>query len=249
MDYFDNTYDQLSFLYQQEIHNKKQEKSCVYLRQHSNKNSILRQISIFERYKKYLPESGLMLDWGCMHAPDACMFKIEFNDKFLLHGCDFREENEFETFWDFAGLKFTKLDHIFKLPYNTENFDVVVGSGVLEHTAMDYESIKEIYRILKKDGLFVISFLPNWLSYSEFISRTIKRGFHRRLYKVAEIKHILKHYGFEPIFIGYHQFIPAQKLQSIFGNLWILNNICEKVWPLNIFSANIIVIAKKRQWM
>ena len=46
------------------------------------------------------------------------------------------------------------------LPDETGSFDFVLSNGVLEHVANEYESMKEIYRVLKTGGIFAITFLP-----------------------------------------------------------------------------------------
>jgi ubiquinone/menaquinone biosynthesis C-methylase UbiE len=38
------------------------------------------------------------------------------------------------------------------LPYAPNTFDAVVASGVLEHTAMDMEALKALFRVTKTAG-------------------------------------------------------------------------------------------------
>ena len=82
-------------------------------------------------------------------------------------------------------------------------FDRVIGSGVLEHVAMDYESLKEIYRVLKPDGRLIIANLPNKFSYAEFMARNFGKYFgnsgHNRLYTKSKISSMLKSTGFRPL--------------------------------------------------
>jgi SAM-dependent methyltransferase len=49
-----------------------------------------------------------------------------------------------------------ELKHEYILPFDNSSFDVVLSFGVLEHVPNDLESLKEIYRILKKNGLFFL---------------------------------------------------------------------------------------------
>lgn len=216
-----------------------------YLAGHSDSNSVRRHIEVFERYRRFLPETGNVLDWGCNHAPDSCIIRAAFGDKYELHGCDFPEDGLFQTFHTFAGLSYKKLNHIYQLPYQDDYFDVVIGSGVLEHNAMDYESLKEIHRILKVNGIFVISFLPNQLSLAEFVSRRVGLPCHRRLYGMGEVRNTLQHYGFEPLSSCYHQFTPAHKLHFVFEKMNFLNNVGERIWPLNQFCTTLMVVARK----
>ena len=68
-----------------------------------------------------------------------------------------------------------------KLPYADESFDAVIGSGVLEHTAMEGESLKEVYRVLRRDGVFVVSYLPYAYSWNEWRRRSRGVDFHHKL--------------------------------------------------------------------
>ena len=86
-------------------------------------------------------------------------------------------------------MEFVPLSDHATLPFDNNSFDCVIGSGVLEHVAMDYESLKEIYRILKPDGRLIITFLPNKFSYAEFMVRNFgkyfgKSGHNPALYKI-----------------------------------------------------------------
>ncbi len=114
---------------------------------------------------------------------------------------------------------------------------------------MEYESLKEIYRVLKNNGILIITFLPNRFSYTEFGAGIAKKHTHLRRYGMKETKSFLLHYGFEPIYFCYHQFIPSQKCQFLFEKVWPLNSFLEHIWPINKLCANIMVIGKKRHAM
>ena len=49
---------------------------------------------------------------------------------------------------------------IYKLPYPDNHFDVVVSSEVMEHLEDDVKALKELKRVLKKDGIILIT-VPN----------------------------------------------------------------------------------------
>lgn len=54
-----------------------------------------------------------------------------------------------------------------KLPFENETFDTVYSIGVLHHTAKTEEAIKEIRRVLRKDGTAVVmlyrKYVPKWV--------------------------------------------------------------------------------------
>ena len=69
------------------------------------------------------------------------------------------------------------------LPYKHGYFDKVVSVCVLEHTRNDLKVLKEVYRVLKKKGVFVLS--VDSLS-SPYISEEYTRV-HRMRYKVNQL--------------------------------------------------------------
>jgi len=86
-----------------------------------------------------------------------------------------------------------------RLPCASQFFGAVIGSGILEHSARDGESLRELYRVLKPRGVLVITYLPNRLSIHEWLRRVVwRRDFHRRLYGLREIRRMLLHHGFYP---------------------------------------------------
>jgi SAM-dependent methyltransferase len=227
-----------------------------YLRAHSrNRAVIARQISIFERCKNFIPASGAILDWGCHHAPDSCLIKMLRGEDVQLYGCD-TGPGEFQAFFNFANLKYSQLEHPYIVPYDDCSFDAVIGGGVLEHVPNDSKSLEELYRILKPGGFFVMTALPNRLSYTEWLSRRMGSLHHNRLYALKEIKQTFLHHGFLPVASGHHQVLPSFAtagsamfdspiLNRLVENLFPLNEIVEKIWPIYCFSASIFVVGKK----
>jgi len=172
-----------------------------------------------------------------------------------LYGCDV-DSGEYRTFFDFARLTYSQLTHPYLLPYETNSFDTVIGSGVLEHVPNDSECLKELYRIIRPGGFFIMTMLPNKYSYTEWLNRRLKNPHHLRMYSLAEAKRTFMHHGFLPIRCGYHQIIPTLSSPKAgifdlpFANqfvekLFALNSFFERLWPINKFSTNIFVVGKK----
>ena len=239
-------FGQLRALYQRELRDSE---NLDYIRNHAEGSSISRQIEVFERYLPYVADCCRILDWGCHHAPDSCLLRMALGDSVSLHGCDVFQADRFAHFHDFAGLEFRQLNHVVQLPYGDGSFDAVVGSGVLEHAAMDFESLKELHRVLVDGGRLVITFLPNACSYTEFFARSRGLEAHNRLYGRREALRMLRHHGFKPLHAAYHQFLPAHRMQSLLGRFWPLNRTLERVWPLRLLCANLMVVAEKRSIM
>lgn len=217
-----------------------------YVREHARRRCITNQVLTFQWYQPYLPATGAILDWGCQHAPDSCLLRAAHGDRFALHACDFVPRQQYQPFYEFADLSYTQLDDVVRLPYDDGSFDVVIGSGVLEHAALDYESLKELYRIVKRDGILIISYLPNWLSLQEWRRRVIcRQGFHRRLYGLGETRQLLKRSGFYPLVSGYHTFFWQRALNRIGFGSGTLAGILATLCPLTVLSSTLCFMARR----
>jgi len=227
-----------------------------YLHAHSRNAAVIRrQINIFERCRDLLKDAKIVLDWGCRQAADACLVRMLRGGDVELYGCDV-DAADYRAFFDFAQLKYSQLTHPYHLPYDDNVFDAVIGSGVLEHVPIDSESLKELYRVVRPGGVFIMTMLPNRYSYTEWLNRRLHNPHHLRRYSRSEALNMFIHHGFLPIRSGYHQILPT--LSSPKGGLFdssvanklvermsYLNVWLEKVWPVNYLSTNIFVVGRK----
>jgi SAM-dependent methyltransferase len=150
-------------------------------------SAINRQARAFLFYRNYAESGSRFLDWGCRHAWTSCMVRM-VNSKATIEGCDIAEEMPQST-KNFAGMGYTPLKHAWKLPYSDASFDRVISCGVLEHVPLLNASLQELHRVTDPGGYLLITFLPNRLSYTEFVSRhVIKRSGHQRLYSKRRLK-------------------------------------------------------------
>jgi SAM-dependent methyltransferase len=226
-----------------------------YLQSHFHNLAVIRRhTSIFERYSRFLPVSGAVLDWACNHAPDACLVRMLRGNKVQLYGCDV-SAGEYREFFDFANLQYTQLSHPYLLPYDDNFFDAVIGSAALEHVPNDSESLKEMYRIIKPGGVLIVTTLPNRLSYTEWLSRTLRRPHHLRRYSLRIVREMFIHHGFLPVSYGYHQIFPSMCstggifdspfVNKLVGDIASQNKIGEKLWPIRCFASNLFIVGKK----
>jgi SAM-dependent methyltransferase len=218
-----------------------------YIRYHASDQAIASRVNSFIEYRDFIPTSGRVLDWGCQHAPDACMVRATIGQKDIaLTGCDFLSPDRYPVFWDYSGIDFVRLTNNIKIPFDDETFDCVIAAGALEHTAQDYESLKELYRILKTDGHLIITHLPNRFSYVEFAARNFRKAaFHRRLYSVSEMSTLLKRTGFYPVKVKRHRFLPSNSLQSLTRRLSMYEPAIDRIWPLNLVCGDILAVSQK----
>lgn len=175
-----------------------------YLRFHGEAEFVRGCVRVFRFYERFLPSGGRILDWGCRHAPDACMIRKKFGDGAQIDGCDVIGVDQYRIFFEYSGLRYELLRDAWALPYPNACFDAVVASGVLEHVPIDYESLKELYRVLKPGGRLILTYLPNRWSVEEWWLRFNRRpNSHRRLYSLSESRRMLLHSGFVPVLAGF----------------------------------------------
>jgi SAM-dependent methyltransferase len=175
-----------------------------YMAQHASPVFVAGSTTVNRFYEPWLPAEGRILDWGCRHAPDACLLRARWGDRFTLDGCDVHEGTPYPVFFAAAGLRYTRLTGSVLLPYEDRAFDAVIASGVLEHVPMDYESLKELHRVLKPGGRLMVSYLPNRWSIEEARLRWRKPvEAHQRLYSRRQLDEMLRHSGFLPRVLGY----------------------------------------------
>ncbi len=215
--------------------------------------ATLNRLNAYEIYRPYLGER--ILDWGCKFAVDSCIVRFDHPDA-EIHACDFLEPDVYRAFYEYARVQYTQLTDPVKIPYGSGTFDDVISGGVLEHVPNDAESIREIWRILKPRGRFVITYLPNRLSYTEFVHRRLDTGYHVRRYGMRETRQRLLHAGFVPVVERHHQMMPTQLFgiagrkhplaKKLVSTLWRGNTLLEKTWPLNRLSTNLLIVAEKR---
>lgn len=100
-----------------------------------------------------------------------------------------------------------------KIPFPNNSFDKVVMSEVIEHVNDEDKVLKEVYRVLKKNGRFCLTTCNieypffwdpvNWIL-QHFFKTHIKEGFwagiwnqHTRLYQRESIEKMVKKHGFK----------------------------------------------------
>ncbi len=222
----------------------------------ANDAALDRHIRAFEIYAPYLRPGMRVLDWGCRHAPDACMLRC-LHPELELHGCDFNA-SDFTTFHEFAGLSFSRLTHQYQLPYADGTFDAVLSSGVLEHVGFEHESILELWRVLRNDGLLIVTFLPNRYSLTENVSRFIGSfDGHNRLYGIRQARNVFLKCGFVVESAGCHQVFPtfakgvkSRRALNTVANMGArLNRVAERVPVLRALAANIFLVLRRVRHM
>lgn len=96
-------------------------------------------------------KQGKILDIGCRYG----QLEKELKGKYDYHGIDYMKYNPSPK-----NLRIADLNKNPKLDYLNKSFDIVVATEVIEHLFFIDEIYSEIFRVLKDDGIAIIS-LPN----------------------------------------------------------------------------------------
>ena len=196
---------------------------------------ILKDIKKFSKLiKKDNPKK--MLDLGCGVKPYASLFK--FTDKFI--GFDIAEDEGV----DFVGENWD-------LPFKDDEFDGLISTQVLEHTAKIPETVQEIKRVVKNDGLVFVSvpfvFPEHGIPYDFY--RFTRYGL-KEVFKDFEIIEIIPSCGYIStqfrLANNFLMYVPLSKY--IFFPIFFLNNILALAAD---FTAKVFftLFGKKGEWI
>ena len=174
--------------------------------------------------KKYnLKDDGLMLDVGCGEGrhifgvmQDYPMMKcigIDM-DKASLN----KAEEGYEYFKSIsnAGAEFF-IGSAYSLPFESDSFDLIVCSEVLEHLHEYNDAVKEIHRVLKPGGKFYASVPASWPEkICWYLSKEYQNqpGGHLRIFNQNDLVDEIEGEGFK--------FLSSERFHSIHSPYWWL---------------------------
>lgn len=118
---------------------------------------------------------------------------------------------------------------MFPYPFENEEFDIVHASHVLEHLDKPLEFNKEVCRILKKDGKFIIK-VPHYSS-----ATAVNFLEHKHFFNIAAFStRWFKSFKVSSIKLNYCVFrntLPRKLVNSFFSFFANLNpRLCERLW-------------------
>ncbi|MBS7648709.1 class I SAM-dependent methyltransferase [Candidatus Bathyarchaeota archaeon] len=119
-------------------------------------------------------------------------------------------------------------------PFGESFFDLITLFDIIEHLGRPLDALSEIYRILKPDGLIILS-TPNANSIGRFLLNKKWAGYidqtHLILYTSYTISLLLERAGFKTIEIKKPQFYPFSTLfKGKLTMLWINNPLGGSIW-------------------
>jgi len=127
------------------------------------------------------------------------------------------------------------------MPFKNKSFDSLIAGEVIEHLIEPNKFLKECKRVLKNNGLIIIS-TPNKKS---LINRIFKSSFHKwhvSLFDVDSIKEIISNYFIiEKIFCSYYDSVSSWG--SKHKRLYKFRKFIHYFLPKN-FQENIIILGR-----
>jgi len=209
--------------------------------------TVYSYIENIERLRNYLlsswPERELssikILDWGAGKGHISYLLK---SNGFSVTSCDLKSQADDSAFGQETPvireqmITVDALTDVISLPYDSGSFDVIVSFGVLEHVKDDYQSLKEISRVLKSGGIFYFCMLPTYYSWTQRISHIRGDFYHDKLYRKKRVFDLAENANMIVLLIEYEHLFPKNRFQySLFyDNLDKL--LC--LTPLKLFSTN-----------
>jgi SAM-dependent methyltransferase len=200
------------------------------------------------RSQQKTPSNVRILDWGTGKGQISYLLKAVGFD---VTSCDLKTSSDDSSFGQETPIitenqiDVVPLLHPWKLPFENAEFDIVVSFGVLEHVSNDYESLKEIRRILTSGGIFFFSFLPYWLSWTQRLAYLRGDRYHPRLYRLSFLEEMAKKVGFGVDAIWHGQLLPKNSFPHN-NTLERLDRYLTTATPLKYFATNLegVLIAK-----
>jgi len=118
----------------------------------------LKQIYTYSWVKNIIPASSVCLDLGCGEGYGTKILSFGVN-KIIGVDVEGKVINKARRRYSSGTCTFRKYDGK-KLPFPNNTFDVAVSFQVIEHVKDEINFIAEAYRVLKKNGLFILA-TPN----------------------------------------------------------------------------------------
>jgi SAM-dependent methyltransferase len=157
-----------------------------------------------------------MLDWGCGKGHVTYLLKDGGCDvtscDILLNAKDDSTFGQETPIIQKTGIHVVPLEHEYILPFEDKSFDVVISWGVLEHVPHHLESLKEINRVLKDNGLLFCYFLPYTYSWSQNLANLMGNHYHDRLYNKKISEGLLEESNFEMLDFWHRAIFPKTKV-------------------------------------
>ena len=230
---------------------KKTEESHEFLKNPLVQNMhiyLIEYLLAFSR-KWFNKKKFSVLDWGAGKCQVSYLLKKRDID---VTSCDIETLDhtassfgQYTPIADYANINVIPLKHEYILPFSDESFDVVLSFGVLEHVPYDKESLIEINRILKTNGLFFCFWLPYKYSWRNKLIHIKGDYYHNHLYDSNIVKQLLEYSKMDIIDTWYRDMLPLKSKVSDFRKVESIDNwLCQNT-ILKHLASNMEFVASK----
>lgn len=173
-----------------------------------------------EQIKKYMPAGGIksILEVGCTTGLMIDVLQKEFPGA-LIAGTDVEYDSLLAIAEKYPSVPLFHMD-LAEACVPDNKFNCVVSLNVLEHIRDDKAALKNIVKLLEKDGMLVLE-LPAGASLYDVFDKRLK---HFRRYDMGSLLDLLKHSGLQVLekshlgFLPYPLFWAKKKLNRRFLN-------------------------------
>ena len=189
-----------------------------------------------EWFEKPLPDLKI-LDWGCGKGQVSYLLN-QAGARVTSADVDPTEGSLI------LGPTVQSLDHPYELPFETGQFDVVLSVGVLEHVPQEVDSLREIRRVLRPNGLFFCFNLPYKYSWVMWAVRLLGNWYHDRLYGRSQTRQLLQSSNFQVLDLWQRQLLPKNRLRLPGFRFWErLDQCLVENTPLAMFASSLEFVA------
>jgi SAM-dependent methyltransferase len=167
-----------------------------------------------------------------------------------------KKASEYITFDVVPGENIDVVGDALDLPFENDSFDTIISTQVLEHVAKPWIMVKEIHRVLKKDGICILTapflepYHPDPHDYFRYTAEGLQSLFKNENFEILECQGFGKLFSVLSEFIRFSWFNPYGKQKR---GSWRITRLIAKTGNfLNRFSrneiiyANVYIVAKKR---
>jgi len=194
------------------------------------------------------PERLTVLDWGCGKGQITYLLRKQ---RFAVVSTDLLSEAADSAFGQATpilkelGVDVVPIQDPIKLPFEAARFDCVTSFGVLEHVASDIDSLREIRRVLKPNGIFYLSFLPYFLSWTQALARMRGNDYHDRLYHRRKVRDLASRCGFKVESMWLAQLFPKNSIPYRLDS-WLepVDRALCRYTPLKFFATNLEAVLR-----
>jgi len=223
--------------------------------------------------KKLIPKDAKILDFGCGRGIlSALLSSMGYNNVFGIDKKVLQKiEGQMSTVLQFKlqrkiwkilekhfNIKLLFYDGI-NIPFGNEVFDIVFAHAVIEHISPEYLPvlIADINRVLRPGGYLYISQTPRRQSLKENLGERLNLGGHEILVEENELKNLLQNKKFRIIKMTRTDLLPnlyilPKRIRPFWEMLYPIMSTLEVIamkTPLNYFSTNIKLIARKENYI